>query len=87
MNRAQRVVLTAGIVLLALEILFPPFKWSAGGKTWAAVHDFILTPPEPMELTIGTTPAMVDSGRWILHGLTIVLCTALALLLFRSWRV
>ena len=83
MNRAQRVVLIIGIVLL---ILFPPFKWTAGGRTWAASHDFILSPPEPLDLTVGVTPATVDTARWIAHGVTVVLVTALALFLFRSWH-
>ena len=86
MNRAQRVVLVIGIALLVLEILFPPFRWSAGGRTWAAAHGFILSPPEPLDLTIGTTPAEVDTARWIMHALTVILVTALALYLFRSWR-
>jgi hypothetical protein len=84
-NRAQRVVLVVGIVLLVLEIIFPPFKWSAGGKTWAARHGFILSPPEPLELTVGTTAATVDVGRWIAHAITLVGATAVGLLLFRSW--
>ena len=85
MNRAQRVVLTLGLVLLVFEILFPPFKWSAGGRTWAAKHSFVLNPPAPLDLTIGTTPAAIDTVRWISHGLTLILGTAFALLLFRSW--
>ncbi|MDH3253802.1 MAG: hypothetical protein OEM62_02330 [Acidobacteriota bacterium] len=86
MNRAQRVVLIVGLVLLLCEILFPPFKWSAGGRTFAAKHSFLLTPPAPLDLTIGTTPANVDTIRWISHGLTLIGVTALALLLFRSWE-
>lgn len=86
MNRAQRVVLVVGIVLLILEILFPPFKWSAGGRTWAAKHSFYFAPPEPLDLTVGTTPAAIDTARWLAHALTLILVTALALFLFRSWR-
>lgn len=86
MNRAQRVVLLIGIVLLILEILFPPFKWSTGGRTWAAKHSFFFSPPEPLDLTVGVTAASIDTARWIAHGLTLVLGTALALFLFRSWR-
>ena len=86
MNKAQRIALVVGCLLLILEILFPPFKWSAGGKTWAAKHSFIGSPPEPLDLTIGVTAATIDTGRWITHGLTLVLVTALVLLLFRSWR-
>jgi hypothetical protein len=86
MNKAQRVVLVIGVALLLFEILFPPFKWTAGGKTWAAKHSFILTPPEALDLTFGTTPATVDAARWVAHGVTLVLVTALALLLFRSWN-
>lgn len=86
MNKAQRVILVIGIVLLILEILFPPFKWSADGRTWAAKHSFFFSPPGALELTIGTTAATIDTLRWIAHGLTIIFGTALALFLFRSWR-
>jgi hypothetical protein len=85
MNKAQRVVFVIGLALLLFEILFPPFKWSAGGRTWAAKHSFILTPPEALDLTIGTTPPTIDTARWIAHGVTLILVTALALFLFRSW--
>jgi len=86
MNKAQRIALALGGLLLTLEILFPPFKWSAGGRTWAAKHSFIGSPPEPLDLTVGLTAATLDTGRWIAHGITLVLVTAIALFLFRSWR-
>ena len=86
MNRAQRIVLIIGVLLLILEILFPPFKWSAGGRTWAAKHSFFFSPPEALDLTVGTTPAAIDTARWMAHGLTVIFGTALALFLFKSWR-
>ena len=78
--------LVIGVLLLAFELLFPPFKWSALGTTWAAKHSFILTPPASLDLTVGLTPAVIDTGRWIAHGLSLIGATGIAFLLFRSWR-
>ncbi len=79
MNKIQRGIITAGLILMILLVVYPPWVLRVSDQTIESEYSFIWSAPTRSNLYY-----TIDRDRWIVPLLTVLIATIGFVKVFKS---